>query len=48
MFGLKLFAKTKTKKFATDKDRKKYYAIKEYYKRKNEATQRSTPNRNKK
>lgn len=35
MFGLKLFTKTKTKKFASDKDRKQYYAIQEYYKNKN-------------
>ena len=35
MFGLKLFTKTKTKKFASDKDRKQYYAIQGYYKRKN-------------
>ena len=34
MFGLKLFAKTKTKKFASDKDRKQYYAIQGYYKNK--------------
>ena len=32
MFGLKLFTKTKTKKFASDKDRKQYYAIQGYYK----------------
>lgn len=37
MFGLKLFAKMKTKKFATDKERKQYYAIKGYYKKKNES-----------
>lgn len=34
MFGLKLFTKTKSKKFASDKDRKQYYAIQGYYKRK--------------
>ena len=34
MFGLKLFTKTKTKKFASDKDRKQYYAIQGYYKKK--------------
>ena len=38
MFGLKLFTKTKTKKFASDKDRKRYYAIQGYYKKKNAAT----------
>ena len=42
MFGLKLFTKTKTKKFASDKDRKQYYAIQGYYKRKNESKNRST------
>ena len=42
MFGLKLFAKTKTKKFASDKDRKQYYAIQGYYKKKNEAPKTST------
>ena len=34
MFGMKLFAKSKTKKFASDKERKQYYAIKGYYKNK--------------
>ena len=50
MFGLKLFTKTKTKKFASDKDRKQYYAIQGYYKKKNEATKASTakPKNNKK
>ena len=38
MFGLKLFTKTKTKKFASDKDRKKYYAIQGYYKKKTESS----------
>ena len=42
MFGLKLFAKTKTKKFASDKDRKQYYAIQGYYKKKNELSNKST------
>ena len=37
MFGLKLFTKTKTKKFASDKDRRQYYAIQGYYKKKNPA-----------
>lgn len=41
MFGLKLFTKTKTKKFASDKDRKQYYAIQGYYKKKNETTKKS-------
>lgn len=35
MFGLKLFNKTKTKKFKTDKERKQYFAIQNYYKNKN-------------
>ena len=43
MFGLKLFTQTKTKKFASDKDRKQYYAIQGYYKKKNEAI--NTPTR---
>ena len=41
MFGLKIFTKTKTKKFASDKDRKQYYAIQGYYKKKNESSNRS-------
>ncbi|MBQ8381455.1 MAG: hypothetical protein IJY18_06135 [Clostridia bacterium] len=44
MFGLKLFTKTKTKKFASDKDRKQYYAIQGYYKKKNEAAKKSVAN----
>lgn len=44
MFGLKLFAKTKTKKFASDRDRKQYYAIQGYYKEKNKKAQKSIPN----
>ena len=35
MFGLKLFTKTKSKKFTSDKDRKQYYAIQGYFKKKN-------------
>ena len=31
MFGLKIYKDTKTKKFANDKERKKYFAIKNYY-----------------
>ena len=34
MFGLKLFTKTKSKKFTSDKDRQQYYAIQGYYKKK--------------
>lgn len=40
MFGLKLFTKTKTKKFATDKDRRRYYAIQGYYKNKSRTTEK--------
>ena len=36
MFGLKKFTKVKTKKFANDKDRKQYWAIQGYYKKKAE------------
>ena len=42
MFGLKMFAKTKTKKFANDKDRKQYYAIQGYYKKKNDSIKQTT------
>lgn len=42
MFGLKLFTKTKTKKFANDKERKQYYAIQGYYKNKNSTQKKST------
>ena len=46
MFGLKLFTKTKSKKFASNKDRKQYYAIQGYYKKKNELT-KTTPTKSK-
>lgn len=42
MFGSKLFVKTKTQKFASAKDRKQYFAIQGYYKKKNESTKTST------
>lgn len=42
MFGLKIFTKTKTKKFASDKDRKQYYAIQSYYKKKNGPTDKAS------
>jgi hypothetical protein len=42
MFGLKLFTKTKTKKFASDKDRKQYYAIQGYYKKKADSVSKPT------
>lgn len=50
MFGLKLFAKTKAKKFASDKDRKQYYAIQGYYRKKSETVNNpiSKPKSNKK
>ena len=44
MFGLKLFTKTKTKKFASDKDRKQYYAIQGYYKKKSQSSKSSIAN----
>jgi len=44
MFGLKLFTKTKTKKFASDKARKQNYAIQGYYKKKNEGTNKMRQN----
>lgn len=31
MFGLKKFAKTKTKIFKSEKERKRYFAIQDYY-----------------
>lgn len=46
MSGLKLFTKTKTKKFASDKDRKQYYAIQGYYKKKNEVPKKSPAKQN--
>lgn len=42
MFGIKMFTKTKAKKFASDKDRKQYYAIQGYYKNKNRQTNKKT------
>ena len=33
MFGLKKFTKAKTKYFSSDKERKKYFAIQDYYKK---------------
>ena len=33
MFGLKGFTKAKTKSFASDKDRKRYFAIQNSYKK---------------
>lgn len=42
MFGLKLFTKTKAKKFASDKDRKQYYAIQGYYKKSGSVNKKTT------
>ena len=46
MFGLKLFTKTKTKKFASNKSRKQYYAIQGYYKKKNQSINKPTSPKN--
>ncbi len=45
MFGLKIFTKTKTKKFASDKDRKQYYAIKDYYNKRSQSNDGSKKNK---
>ncbi len=37
MFGLKAFAKTKEKQFKNGKERKRYFAIREYYRKKAQA-----------
>ena len=42
MFGLKLFTRTKTKKFASDKDRRQYYAIQGYYKKNGKMNKKTT------
>ena len=42
MFGLKIFTKTKTKKFANDRERKQHYAIQKYYSKKNQAIKNSS------
>ena len=34
MFGNKVYKETKAKKFTSDKERKRYFAIKNYYKKK--------------
>ena len=47
MFGLKIFTKTKTKKFSSDKDRKQYYAIQGYYKKNNVSANKPTAKSNK-
>ena len=42
MFGIKKFKKAKTKKFESDKERKQYFAIQTYYKKKNEQVKKKT------
>jgi hypothetical protein len=42
MFGIKKFKKAKTKKFESDKERKQYFAIQTYYKKKNEQAKKKT------
>ena len=38
MYGLKKYAQTKTKRFASDKDRKRHFAIQSYYAKKKSAS----------
>ena len=47
MFGLKLFKNTKAKKFASDKDRRRYYAIQGYYKKNESIKQTINKTKNK-
>lgn len=42
MFGIKKYTKAKTKSFASDKERRRYYAIQDYYKRKARETDANT------
>ena len=42
MFGLKLFNKTKTKKFENDKERRQYFAIQGYYKKNGKMNKKTT------
>ena len=42
MFGLKLFTKTKTKRFANDKERRQYFAIQGYYKKNGSVKKKTT------
>ena len=42
MFGLKIFTKTKAKKFSSAKKRRQYYAIRGYYKKKNQIAKRKS------
>lgn len=48
MFGLKMFNKTKSEKFASDKERKRYFAIQNYYKEKAEQEKSIKPVQKKK
>ena len=41
MFGLKLFTDAKNKKYANKKNRKQYYAIRDYYRKKSQ-TEKTT------
>ena len=36
MFGLKKYAQAKTKRFSSDKERKRHFAIQNYYANKND------------
>lgn len=42
MFGLKLFTKTKTKRFANDKERRQFFAIQGYYKKNGSVNKKTT------
>ena len=48
MFGLKIFNKSKSKKFKNDKDRKRYFAIQKYYRIKSEQQKGVNPVQKKK
>ena len=47
MFGLKKYNKAKSKSFASDKERKKYFAIQNYYKNKNNTSSSKTTTKSK-
>ena len=46
MFGLKIFTKTKAKKFSSAKKRRQYYAIRGYYIKKNHIAKQRNKNNN--
>ena len=48
MFGNSKFKKVKTKTFKSDNERKKYFAIKNYYEKKNNIYIIDTPTKKKK